>query len=244
VNALGQATNYTYDFNTGQVTSISDPNHQTTSYAYESPSGWLQSIQYPDLGSKQFAYSEDQGPISSSNPAAVTITTATGEPSGSITRKTIYDGLGRTVHTQLQSDPAGTVFADTTYDGLGRVASVSNPYRATSESTYGITSYLYDAIGRMTQQTNPDNSNQKWNYNSNTVNFTDEVGHNWQRTTDALGRLTKVLEPDANNNPTLETDYQYDALANLTQVDQWGGPTPSRADDNEQYAPVPAYVTT
>jgi RHS repeat-associated protein len=42
--------------------------------------------------------------------------------------------------------------------------------------------------------------------------------------------LTKVLEPDGNNNPSLETDYQYDALNNLTRVDQWGGPSGSAGD--------------
>ncbi len=39
-NALGQATNYGYDFNTGQVTTITDPNHQTTTNAYYLY-GWL-----------------------------------------------------------------------------------------------------------------------------------------------------------------------------------------------------------
>ena len=39
---------------------------------------------------------------------------------------------------------------------------------------------------------------------------------------DVYGRLTKVLEPDAQNQPTLETDYVYNDLGNLTTITQYG----------------------
>jgi len=45
---------------------------------------------------------------------------------------------------------------------------------------------------------------------------------------DAHGRLTKVFEPDAQNQPTLETDYVYDDFGHLTTIRQYGakGDTP------------------
>ena len=50
------------------------------------------------------------------------------------------------------------IYTTTTYDGDGRKASVTNPYRTTSDPTYGITSYVYDGGGRSTSAAvnNPD----------------------------------------------------------------------------------------
>jgi RHS repeat-associated protein len=221
-NALGQPTTYGYDFNTGQITSVTDPNGQTTTNTYY-PYGWLQETQYPDHGSVQLTYSSDADPVSAQNPPAVTKTIATGESSGPIIQKTVYDGLGRVVQTQLTSDPAGEDIVATTYDPIGRVQSTSNPYRSTSDSTYGITTYTYDALNRMMVQTQPDNFTQTHSYNRNTDTFTDEANHSWQRTSDALGRLTNVVEPNG-----ASTGYVYDALNNLLTVNQSGvsGETP------------------
>ena len=56
------------------------------------------------------------------------------------------------------------------------------------------------------------------------MDFYDEDGSHWQRTSDAFGRLTKVLEndPAGSGALTLETDYTYDPLDNLTSVNQKG----------------------
>jgi RHS repeat-associated protein len=63
--------------------------------------------------------------------------------------------------------------------------------------------------------------------NGSWVDYSDEVNRHAQRISDALGRLTAVMEPVA-NIPTLETDYGYDALGNLLTVNQKGtsGETP------------------
>ena len=59
------------------------------------------------------------------------------------------------------------------------------------------------------------------------IDSSDETGRKWQHTSDALGRLTEVMEPDGSSTvgktPSVETDYAYDALSNLLEVDQWGG---------------------
>ncbi len=134
------------------------------------------------------------------------------------------DGLGREI-TRILTDPEGDPdYVNTTYDGLDRVQSVSNPYRTNLDSSYGITSYSYDALGRVTNKCQPDNSSvaqttcvpqnsfQNWSYYGNYVTFTDEAGNQWKRTSDGLGRLTQVLEPNATTSPApaIETDYTYD----------------------------------
>jgi YD repeat-containing protein len=95
-----------------------------------------------------------------------------------------------------------------------------------TDPTYGVATYGYDALNRKNSEVDSDGvSKQMWSYSGNTVTYTDEDGNQWQRTMDALGRLTKVLEPNgASTSPTMETDYAYDALNNLLSVNQWGGP--------------------
>jgi RHS repeat-associated protein len=236
-NAKNQITNYGYDaFDVGLTTSIKDPNQQTTNYDYDEMQRPL-SVGYPDGGSVNYSYNDTPSTSPSSTTPSVAVTRAI-TTSQNLTQTGIVDGLGREIKTQLTSDPSGTDSSDTTYDSLGRVQSVSNAYRSTSDTTYGITSYLYDALGRKTFQCQPDNSStattqctpgssyQKWTYAGNAVTFQDESGNQWTRTSDALGRLTQVLEPDGTHpTPSMETDYGYDALGNLQAVKQWGGPS-------------------
>jgi len=143
--------------------------------------------------------------------------------------KTVLDSVGRVQQTQLASDPDGLDYVDTTYDALSRIASVSNPYRSTSESTYGIATYTYDALGRTTKVAEPDGSAVATFYSGNCTTVTDEAGKTRQSCVDGLGRLTKVLE-DPGTSPHLnyETDYTYDALNNMLSATQ-NGSNPSNA---------------
>jgi RHS repeat-associated protein len=144
--------------------------------------------------------------------------------STSLNTKTLLDGLGRNVETQLTSDPDCTSptgdKTDTTYDGVGHVHTVSNPYCSTGDSTYGLTSYAYDALGRTTLVTQPDGSTVTTLYSGNTTTVTDEAGKKRQSKTDALGRLTQVVEDPGGRGYV--TNYAYDVLDNLTSVVQDG----------------------
>jgi YD repeat-containing protein len=170
----------------------------------------------PDGGKTTVAYS-DAGP----NPN--TITSVAMSSSATKTSESIFDAYGHVLHVKLTSDPEGTDTVDTTYDGLGLPYTVSNPYRSTSDSTYGLTTYTYDALGRTLNQLRPDSSSLKWSYSSNVTTFTDEALHSWARTSDAFGRLTNVTEPNG-----AATGYSYNALNNLLTVTQNGlfGETP------------------
>jgi len=144
----------------------------------------------------------------------------------SLTTETILDGYGRVSQTQLTSDPSGTDYTDTTYDAFGRAASVSNSYRSTSDSTYGITTTHYDALGRPTQVVEPDGSAITTSYSGNSTTVIDEASKQRNSQSDAFGRLTSVVEDPANLNYT--TVYSYDLLDNLVGVVQKGSPsTPS-----------------
>src|SRR5882672_9033312 len=185
----------------------------------------------PDGGQVATAYN-DVPPVSSTSTTKITTTPLTNHV---IT--TIEDGLGRQRKTQLSSDPDGTTYTRTAYDALGRKAQEWNPTRCdpdvnpsscAGEPTFGVTTYSYDGSGRVTQLIPPDGTISANNvtsaYSGNSTTVTDQAGRARSSQTDALGRLSTVLE-DPGTSPHLnyDTEYQYDVLGNLLRVDQKGG---------------------
>jgi YD repeat-containing protein len=249
----GYMDTYSYNYDPGQLATYTDWNGQTTGkftqYLYNDPGNMnrITETQYPDGGDVQISYIDTP-------PFSVATTTKTGGTNGPIVRTTLYDGLGRKYQTQLNSDLSGWDYVNTTYDSMGRVQSVTNSFRTTSDPTYGITSYQYDALGRKTLQTNPDSSVQQWCYDgyasmgqtncrahtvstvATWVDSADENGNDWQRTSDGLGRLTSVSEPNgASQAPSMVTNYVYDALNNLLSVAQLGGSTATGITRNRTF---------
>jgi RHS repeat-associated protein len=206
-NALNQHISGTYDCNTGLLTSYTDANSNTSSFTYDGMRRIL-TASYPDGGSTTFNYVDSQNTVTR---------TIAATPDPSLTTTVIFDALGREIH-RIMSDSPQSDTIDTTYDLDGRVYSVSNPYRSTSDPTYGLTTYIYDALGRKTLETEADGTSQlDWLYSGPTTTSTDEDGNSWARTYDSLGRLTTVVEPTA-----LTTTYIYDPMGDLTNVNQFG----------------------
>jgi YD repeat-containing protein len=211
---------------TGQVTPSSDATQYTYDYRMRvltesRPDGGSTTNAYPDPNHTTSAVKED-----AQRTATTTVT---------------LDGLGRKISTGTTSDATcGPLTVDTGYDLLGRVQWVSNPHCASAQVTDGYTTYTYDAIGRLTNKQNPDASSQTWSMNGNIIDFYDETNRRWRHTYDAEDRLISVLEPDGSANlgitPTLETDYSYDTLGNLLQVDQWGGVHGSSGDHLRKFS--------
>ncbi len=234
-NGVSHIDYYSYDANTGSVKWHTDENGSgaqdaahTTSYSYDS-SGRLIKVLSPPIQNgtpeTDICYTDSGGPNCSAGGPPYSVYTSTLVSTGQFLPASIqaYDGLGRLMRSV---DSSGAI-VQTTYDALGRVYSISNPYYSTSDPTYGISYYAYDALDRKTQQTQPDGngSTQSWTYSGTTITSNDEAGNQWQRTTDALGRLIKVLEPNGSSqSPPMETDYGYDARNNLVWITQWGGP--------------------
>ncbi len=235
-NALSQSTLYTYDFNSGLVTSVKDPNSQTTSYSYDVM--WrLAQANFPDGGQTTITRQETSYPFSATS-------TQIASPSPSIARTNFFDGLGRVSESRFNSDPACSApnvnTTTTTFDALGRKASVSNPYCSTSDPTYGITTYSYDALNRTTVITNPDSTTILNTYTGAATETQDE-GNGAERVSrisqiDGLGRMVTACEVSgttqlgSGKTPAacgqaiagtgFLTSYSYDALDNLLRVSQ------------------------
>jgi RHS repeat-associated protein len=237
---LGHINSFTWGFNDGQIRSHKDPNNQTATYAYND-SGFLArltQISDPDGGQTYVGYNDSAASMTVCKLLNTTGSTSacpvSGASSGNwVVNTTVRDGMSHTSQTQLTSDPVSTDYGNTLYDGFGRVYQQSNPTHCSSspgslpsscsETTWGKTQTTYDTIGRKILQVNQDSTSQSWSYSGKTVTFTDENGNQWQRATDALGRLSSVLEPSGSSTaPSLETDYTYDVLGNLLSVKQNG----------------------
>ncbi len=228
---LNHFTTFKYGYNDGQLTSSTDPNIQPTSYIYNTPpSGCsyldkldrLSEIDYPDGGKTTFCYNDSV--------PSVTTTRLIGSSSSLITT-TSMDGLGHPVLSQLTSDPLGTVSTARAYDGLGRTYQSWNPTRCSppttncgtggTETSWGVTTYLYDALGRTTQVKEQDSSTVATNYSAfPCTTATDEAGKSRKSCVDGLGRMTLVQEDPSGLN--YKTVYAYDSLNNLLSVTQNG----------------------
>ena len=204
----------TYDFTTGLLTSFIDQNNNSTTYAYDFMARTT-SVVFPDADT-----SGNHGQVTFNYPSLTTVERLKKINSGlSDDSFTYLDGLGRHTRT-THITPSGTAVVDTAYDALDHIASVSNPYFSTGESTYGLTTTQYDALDRVTTVTHPDGSIATLSYADNCSTAVDQAGKTRKTCSDAMGRLIGVWEDPAGLN--YETDYQYDGLSNLVRVDQKG----------------------
>ncbi len=144
---------------------------------------------------------------------------------------TFMDGLGRSVKTQAK-DSQGDVFVEMEYDNMSRVKRVTNPYRQGDAKLW--TTNTFDATGRPWKITTPDNAVVETQYGlattgteiGTTTTVIDQALKQRRSITNALGQLTRVDEPNLNNelgsvnSPNQATRYFYNALGKMTRVQQ------------------------
>jgi YD repeat-containing protein len=220
VNGSNLQSQSVYDCSSGLVTSTKDPNGVVsglaTTYAYFTSGtniGRLETVSYPDGGSTNYAY-----PSSTETDQTVAQTASV-----SLTSKAFLDTYGRK-YQSVEAAPEGSISSETTYGPTGRPNCVTTAHlQGTTSPTDGSTCTFYDVLGRITQTDMPDANYATSTYSGATQTVTDEVGHSKKYTYDAFHRLLSVLEPNASGTLTYETDYQYNALDKLVEVDQWGG---------------------
>ena len=151
------------------------------------------------------------------------------------TIQSFVDSYGRSIKSL---DSNSGIEIDTSFDEFGRKNSVSNPHIQGASPSDGTTYFAYDALGRQANDLYPDGTRESWIYTGNTVLYKDPHGNQWQRTSDSLGRLTKVLEPNGTSQtPSMETDYSsYDVLNDLLSVAQCGGACSSSSPVVRQFS--------
>jgi RHS repeat-associated protein len=239
-DGVSHIVNFSYDYPSGQLTVSKDQNSQSTTYRYDDAFARPTQVSYPDSGKTTIAYND--APYNSFTPSPSVTTTKLINSSTSLTTLNAFDGLGHTVRSVLTSDPdcASGDRTDTTYYGTGKVYTVSNPYCTTGDSTYGLTTSVYDALGRTTEVEHPDGNTILTTYLGRATQVQDE-GNGTQPVTrisqsDALGQLNSVCEvssttlvgqsaaPAACGQDIAATgfltSYLYDGLSNLKQVNQ------------------------
>jgi YD repeat-containing protein len=104
----------------------------------------------------------------------------------------------------------------------------------------------YDALGRATQVTLPGGNTVQTQYNGGVVTVIDQVSRKIKRETDGLGRLVTVTEQDAAGALNQSTNYDYDYLNNLVQVNQGGQYRNSKYDSLGRllYEKIPEQTAT
>ena len=209
-DAKGFTQTFNYRYCDGELNSATDRNNQTTSYSYADSLSRLTQISYPDTGQTTYTYSNACG-----QPATTTILLS---GSTNYTESATLDGVCHVTESAVTSDPQGTDYTDTTYDGTGRVWTVSNPYRSTSDPTYGLTTTVYDALGRTLSVAYADGSTATTSYSGKSSTVTDAEGNARTLVSDALGRLQSVAEDPSGLG--YSTSYAYNPLDKLTTVTQ------------------------
>lgn len=234
-NSVNHTVSYCYDYTSGLVRSSTDENSQVTSYLYNDSLQRLTETDFPDGGKSTYSYDDARY-------SPTVTTTRLMNSSQNIVGVTTMNGLGETVGTSqwTSTSSSGAINTQITLDGMGNQYKVYNPYVG-SPGAYS--TYIHDPLGRVVEVTNTEGNSQWWCYNGvasistepncvtrlgtgsgSWVDHTDESGNHWQRVFDGLGRLAQAFEPNgASSAPSLETDYAYDVLSDLIQVDQYGG---------------------
>jgi YD repeat-containing protein len=214
VNALSQKTSASYDYNIGEALTTTDANGNVTSSQYNDPLDRLTQTSFPDGGGTYYTYP---------NPNTV-ITNRDQSTAGDKYQQEqqAYDGLGRPTESDQyeywQISPYAITSSTVGYDPLGRKASLTVNSWSGTPASYQET-YQYDSIGRLTTTTTPvDGTSITRSYAGNQVTETDQAGITKASWTDALGRLTQVVEDPSGK--AYSTAYSYDPFGNLTLVSQ------------------------
>jgi RHS repeat-associated protein len=186
-----------------------------------SPTGSTLSVSYDSMGR----------PTTSTSPFGATTTTSyypTASPPYTLTSvngrwtKTTLDGLGRTIKVETGHDSTTVSVTDTVYDSCGcsptgKMTQTSEPHAPSDTVVW--TTYTYDGIGRTLSVIAPDgNSTTNYSYQGNTVTVTDPAGHWKKYTTDVLGQLVQLNEPNPAGGSDYVTTYTYDWFGHLTQI--------------------------
>ena len=184
---------YTYD-EAGNVSSITDGNHNKTSYKYDKDNNLVQEVN--PLGDiKNYSY----------------------DKSGNLTKETLANGKSVT----YKYDKLGELIKKTTSDKEDTLYTYNdNGERVSMKDTLGETHYKYDESGRIVSVTDSNKNVILYNYdtygNLSKLIYPDKTYVKYSY--DALNRLTKVRDREGKT-----TVYSYDDFGNMVKVERPDG---------------------
>ncbi len=224
INALGHATDYTYDVGTGNIL-FYIKNGITSNYEYDTFGRITKDIDpydTTDLPTKRYTYVFD-----GIAPEIIKVSQKT-TSNNTIDVYYFYDGFANLVQIKSSSDN-GQVVKNLFYDGLFRVKEEQNPYFDTSSitlanksNTTNTTKYNYDAVGRVTSVINPDGTFINTTYNKSTIDDYDANRNRHTYVLDAYDRITEVKEYNTDyyigDNQTYNMTYSYNGADELVGI--------------------------
>jgi RHS repeat-associated protein len=217
-------TSAVYDRNTGLVVSSKDENDQSTTYTYDTVTLRQTRVDYPNGAWATSEINDTQFPYYIKTISSL-------DSNRSISSWSFFDGAGRGFRTRSLT-ANGYISSDIEFDEIGMVKRTYNPYTVAALNTErpeGIKFSevtLFDSLGRTLRTKLPDDTIVEAQYSGLVATMTDQAGKKRRQTMDALGRLIRVDEPNADGLldvggvPAQPTYYEYDGNDNLTKVTQ------------------------
>ena len=224
-DAIGLRETRQYDYWTGAMTRLTDPNSVSTDIVSQNDAldRTTSVLRGETSGSSTYA----QTVYSYPNPEVVITQQDRDTPGDHVLKSyAITDGFGRPVESDTFESGSQLIATCRSYDALGAVKTVSNPFRASGSpacpgSGVAGTSFVNDSLGRVVKTTYADASIATTSYLGNTVTVTDPAGRKKTEAYDSLGRMKSVAE-DPGGTLNYLTLYQYDLLGDRTLVCQGG----------------------
>jgi RHS repeat-associated protein len=237
VGSVALTSTFGYYWGTGKQALQTDANGQTSYSHFYDPLDRSTSTALPNGEWTRLQFNSTETQIDSYS--GTTNTSASTSCTVCRHDRSVLDVLGRPITQILVNDPDGQTNTATTYDSSSRVATVSNPYRSTSDATYGLETPGYDGLGRTIQTTHADGDvahayygaavstgggTTAQNCSASTYGLgypvlgVDELGNKRQTWTDGFGRLIETDEPNSTGSLAIGTCYTYDLNNNLTGV--------------------------
>lgn len=233
---------FTWNANTGQLMSDTDPNLNTTSFAYDLMMRQT-NAQRPDGANVATCYSGSTNTVTSTSPISGKGTASTCAGTSVAQMVTVYDGLGRPQTVTTEDSGGGNASTVVTvYDPAGRLYQTSNPYTGSAGTCFQSSFYCvetdFDALTRPTVMKLQDDSSQHpsrttISYTGNCDTTTDPVGKARKTCSDASGRRSMVVEDPG--NLAYNTYYCYNVLDEIAQINQ-GGTACSQGGQSRTYS--------
>lgn len=223
-----EVTTAVYDKNTGLMLSAKDANNQTTYVTYNPTTLRQTRVDKPNGAWSTTEYGDQSYPFYVKQTGSL-------DTSRSVSSWSFFDGRGASYRTRSQTS-GGYLSTDIEFDNIGRPSKNYNPYTVAGlndpQPTTGLKFSAVtqrDGLNRATQTTLQDGTTVTANYSGTVTTATDQAGKTRRQVADALGRIVRVDEPDANGDlglvasPIQPTFYEYDGNDNLSKVTQTDG---------------------